>query len=616
VCGIAGVYALGERPPDPAWGPLLVQALRHRGPDGQGVYCDRRVVFAHTRLAIIDLSETGRQPMDSGDGRYLIVQNGEIYNHESLRGELEREGARFRGRSDTETLVELLARRGRAGLARVRGMFAFAWYDRASGDLLLARDRLGKKPVFWIRTAEYFAFASEARALLALPFVPRRLRRDAAADYLRWLYVPSPRTALEGVCRLEPATTLTLAGASPGEAPRLERYWRLPPPDPATRADPAWFEALDGELLDAVKLRTVSDVPIGVFLSGGVDSNLVLEMLHRAGHRPIRTFTVGFRGLPDERAIARQGAWRHSDEHVELAIEPGAERDIGSALSCFGEPLGDSAIVTTWLIAREASQHVKVVLNGDGGDELFGGYARYPYACRADLARRVPGALALLERRERARPTSMATLAAVRAGHFGAAARALEAVTGEARLESMLRPDLLAGTNPSAADAAGAASLAEAVFAWDTRVYLPDDLLLKVDTAAMAHALENRSPLLDPQLFERLARLPAARRVHPLRTKPLLRRLARGRVPEAALSAPKQGFQLPIESWLAGPLCPWLDEYVLRAEVTRPLYRDGALARELAAFRDGRGDELAPYRLWAIAALEFWARAFAIEVDA
>ena len=616
MCGIAGVYALGNRPPDPAWGPLLVDSLRHRGPDGQGVFCDRRVVLAHTRLAIIDLTEGGRQPMDSGDGRHVIVQNGEIYNHEAVRAELEREGVRWRSRSDTETLLELVARRGPAGLERVRGMFAFGCYDRTTGDLLLARDRLGKKPLFWIRTGEYLAFASEARALLALPFVPRRLRRDAAADYLRWLYVPSPRTALEDVYRLEPATTLAVAGADPGAPPRIERYWRLPDCDPAARPDRAWFESLDRDLLDAVRLRTVSDVPIGVFLSGGVDSNVVLEALHRVGHHPIRTFTIGFQGLPDERARAREGAVRHSDAHVELTIEPDVAGDIGKALACFGEPLGDSAIVTTWLLAREASRHVKVILNGDGGDELFGGYTRYVFACRADLARRVPGALAILERYRSAREDQAPALAAARARRFAWAARLMEGVTGEARLESLLRPEWLAPSGPAATDGAEADSLAEAIFAWDTRVYLPDDLLLKVDTAAMAHALENRSPLLDHRLFERLALIPAGRRVHPLRTKPLLRRLARGRVPAAALASPKQGFQLPIERWLAGPLSGWLEEHVQRAERTRPLYREGALIRELDAFRSGRGDGLAPFRLWAMAALEVWARTFAIEVGA
>ena len=351
MCGIAGVLALGGRPPERAWGEAMLAAIRHRGPDGEGIFADHRIVLAHARLAIIDTSSGGAQPMRSADGRFAIVQNGEVYNHHELRRTLEAEGATFRTRSDTEVLVELLARRGPSALDDVRGMFAFALYDSATGDLVLARDRLGKKPLVWVRTDEYLAFASEARALLRLPFVRARLDRTRAREFVRFLYVPSPHTALEGVRKLPAAHLLTVRGAAPGVHPEPERWWRLPAPDPAQRADAAWFERLDAELLEATRLRTVSDVPIGVFLSGGVDSTTVLERLHAAGHRPIRTFTVGFRGLPDERAIARASAARYGAEHVELVLEPDLEHDIDAILEHFGD-FGPSFGQAPFLLGR------------------------------------------------------------------------------------------------------------------------------------------------------------------------------------------------------------------------------------------------------------------------
>src|SRR5262245_36213081 len=237
MCGVAGVWSLGDRPPDPAWGSSLVRALSHRGPDGEGVFCDRRVLLAHTRLAIIDLTDTGRQPMESGDGRHPLAVHGEIYNHETLRPKLVAEGVRFRGRSDTETLLELLAHRGVAGLAGVRGMFAFAWYDRTRSSLVLVRDRLGKRPMYWVRTPDYVAFASEARALLALPFVPRRLDPATVSDYLGYLYVPGPRTALAGVARLGPGSALRLGNDRSPDAIVEERWWQPPRPDPDARPD-------------------------------------------------------------------------------------------------------------------------------------------------------------------------------------------------------------------------------------------------------------------------------------------------------------------------------------------------------------------------------------------
>jgi asparagine synthase (glutamine-hydrolysing) len=615
MCGIAGVYALTERPPDPAWGKLLGDCLAHRGPDGDGVFADGRVVLAHRRLAIIDVSEAGRQPMHSADGRHVVVLNGEIYNFAEPRGRLEAQGVRFRSRSDTEVLLEALARDGPAAIAAMRGMFAFALYDRDTGDLTLARDRIGKKPLFWLRTPEFLAFASEAQALLRLPFVRPRLERGAVRDYVRFLYVPSPRTLVAGLRKLEPASILRVDGRDRAAPPEVRRYWRVPEADPARRPDRDWFRTLDERLLEATRLRTVSDVPIGLFLSGGVDSNAVLAELRRAGHSPIRAFTVGFRGLADERPLAREGARRYADQHVELVLDPDLAHEIPAILSHFGEPIGDSGIVTAALIAREAARHVKVILNGDGGDELFGGYSRYPFAARADLAGRWPGGRALFEAYYGRRPAMHPILAAWRAGDVGEAARALGSVVTPTRAHALLAADLPESptTRPEVPGFADR-GLASALFAWDTGSYLPDDLMVKADTAAMAFGLENRAPLLDHRLLEHVASLPASRRVHPLATKPLLKRAVRDRVPPGVLAAPKQGFPLPLAEWLHGPLGRWMDGLLLDPQATAPLWRDGALAREVEAFHARRHDEHAALRLWSLAVLESWARTFSIEV--
>jgi asparagine synthase (glutamine-hydrolysing) len=616
MCGIAGVLALTDRPPDPAWGPLLLGALRHRGPDGQALFAEGRILLAHARLAIIDLGAGGDQPMHSADGRHVIVQNGEIYNYRELAPKLAERGVAMRTHSDTEVLLESVTRDGPAAFEPLRGMWAFALWDREREKLLLSRDRLGKKPLLIARTPEYVAFASEAAALLHLPFVRARLDRRSVADWLRLLYVPSPDTLLEGVKRLPPASWLELSPESPDGHP--VRYWTPPPPDPARRADAAWFDAFDRQLVEAARLRTVSDVPIGVFLSGGLDSNLVLEALRRSGQSPIRTFTLGFEGEDDERPLARLGADRYADQHTELVLSQDLAPEIEAVLAHFGDPLGDSAVVTAALLARAARPHVKVIVNGDGGDELFGGYPRYRFAARADLAARWPAGLVGLDAMVRGRPTAEESIESLRASDPARAARALGSVFAEAELERVLAPRYFDGRDftPPAWPGSRGPGLVDAMFAWDSGVYLPDDLLVKIDVASMAHGLENRSPLLDHKLFEHVARIPPARRADLRRTKPLLRHYAANRLPAPLLSAPKRGFQLPLERWLRGPLSGWLESLAGDPQATAPLFREGLVRAELAAFRERRGGDTVPYRLWALAVLEWWARHFAVELPA
>jgi asparagine synthase (glutamine-hydrolysing) len=429
------------------------------------------------------------------------------------------------------------------------------------------------------------------------------------------MYVPAPQTLLEGIHKLPAASWLRVSARAEPQVSEPVRSGAPPAPDPAAKPEAGGLGEREALMLESARLRTVSDVPIGVFLSGGVDSNVVLELLHRAGHRPLRTYTVGFEGLADERALARQGADLFSDEHTELVVETDLERDIGETLRHFGEPIADSATINTYLISREASKHVKVIVNGDGGDELFGGYSRFLFARRFDEVIRFPGGASLLDaylagRRESGQNEA---LQAYRHGGAEAAVRALHSIAHAGTMQRLLgehRPEPW----PVALPFDAGKGLTGAEFAWESGLYLPDDLLVKVDVASMACGLENRSPLLDHRLFEHVGRLPAARRASLHSQKWILRKLARGRIPDAVLDAPKKGFGLPLHEWLPGPLSGWLADLIGDAHTIAPAFKAGAIRREYEAFRQGDRDPYAAYRMWSLAVLEFWAREFSVEM--
>lgn len=583
--GIAGVLALGERPPEPDWGARLARALRHRGPDGDGVYADGRIVLAHTRLAFQDTGSGGAQPMRSAEGRSRIVLDGEITNHAGRREALMARGARFDSEADTEVLLETLERDGPRGLDDLCGRWAFALWDRARERLLLGRDRLGRKPLLYARTPEWFAFASEAAALLELPFVRARLDRAVLPLWLTHGYAPAPHTLIAGIKKLPAASWMEVSRETPSALP--VRWWTLPAPDPRAHADAAWFEAFDQGLAEAAKLRTMSDVPIGMFRSGEAGSHVVLEALSRAGQPPIRTYSPA---APDD-----------------LAAEASA------VLEHLSEPLGDSAVVTRALLAREASKDVKVIVNSDGVVELFGGAPRYRFARRADFAAHVPGVGAWLAAGS---VRAAEALALLRDAGPGPAARQVGALWGLADLAALLAPGgpPAAALDPPSLPGAAGPGLTDALFAWDIGVSLPDGLLAMVDLASMRHGVENHSPLLDHRLFEWVARLPPGRRVHPLFGGTLLRKHAPGRIADAALRSKPHDFGPPVEPWLRGPLRGWLDGLLGGSATIAPLFRSGALPALLADHHAGRGGERMPLRLWSLAALETWARAHRIEV--
>ncbi len=556
MCGLCGmVAARGEPAPARANAERAVAALRHRGPDGEGYHADGPVLLGHTRLSIIDL-ELGDQPMPNEDGAVVAVYNGEIWNYLALRTELERAGHVFRSRSDTEVLVHGWEEWGEGLLERLDGMFAFALWDSRTGRLLLARDRTGKKPLYLAETRAGLAFGSDARSALLVAGLEPELATEHVPELLFQRYVGSPRTLFRGVRRLEPGTYLLYDGERVTE----RAYWRVEA-DGASPLDPGELRAL---LREAAARRLMSDVPLGVLLSGGVDSAAVLGLMREAGAGGLASFTIGFDDpLYDEREAARITAARFGAEHHELVV--GSE-DFLAALPRLAwyrdEPIAEPSEIPLLLLAELAGRHVKVVLSGDGGDELFGGYPKY----RADrllraggpaaaAALRVAGRLAARRPSHRRLDRAVET-AAIRddvlrwASWFRtfSPGELSRLVGGDLRLaatpEELTRP-LRERLAPFAGLDAGRRMLLGDLF-----TYLPDNMLLRADKVLMGASVEGRMPLLDVRVVERAVRTPASQRASLRRPKAILREALAGLVPDEILRLPKRGFPVPVASLL------------------------------------------------------------------
>ena len=628
MCGIAGIiWQDPSRPGDLAAATRMARALAHRGPDGEGVEVLGPAALAHRRLSIVDLSPNGRQPLSNEDGTIWITYNGEVYNHLDLRRELEARGHVFRTRSDTEAIVHAYEEWGLACVERLRGMFAFAIWDAPRRRLVLARDRLGIKPIYYARIGGDLLFASDLRALLLEPAVDRALDEDALACYLALRYVPAPRTMVRGVRKLPPASLLVWEPRSASEGPRVHRYWDLAPLPTLDGTPPTEAEAaaqLRERIDECVRLRLMSEVPLGAFLSGGLDSTMVTaSMLATNGGAPLRTFSVGYEDevADSELAWASLAAHALGTQHREVhvsAVE--ATERLSRIVSDLDEPVADPACVPLWFLARRAREEVTVVLSGEGADEILGGYATYRW---------------------------MARMERLRAGGLGAAARALGRLLPSGRLRRASRLAgmplerryrgvarafdgeglglLLDEAAARAADRTVEATLAphweatrgmtplRRMLYLDTSVWLPDDLLVKADKMTMATAIELRVPLLDHTLVEHAWALPDRFKVDGGlfggvgEGKRLLRRAARGRVPQAILDRPKKGFATPTAGWLRGRLVPLLYSVLLDpGSLARDRFRRAHVEGLLAEHRHGRADH-SP-ELWTLLVLELWRR--------
>jgi len=589
MCGIAGFLELTRRPGTQeleAVAHAMAATLAHRGPDARGVFvdADAGLGFGHTRLSIVDLSPAGAQPMISASGRYVITYNGEIYSAAELRPELEALGHRFRGHSDTEVIVEAVDAWGvEATVKRLIGMFAFAVWDRKARRLSLVRDRLGIKPLYYGRQNGRIAFASELKAFAALPGWKGELNHDALASYLRLAYVPSPHSIYRGIDKLAPGHIATIDA---GGAIDTRAYWSLADvacdghEAPLDLGDEEATDALEALLSDAVKRRLVADVPLGAFLSGGIDSSTVAAMMRATSTGPVRTYSIGFGETGYDEAPHAKAVARHlGTDHTELYVSPReAEAVIPELPTIYDEPFADSSQVPTYLLSKLTRQHVTVALSGDGGDELFAGYTRHRFArtlagvpasvgkglaCGLGVAGpalwdRVFSLIPARRRPSLAGDKMLKAAAMLKQGGEGAY-RSLVSAWDEPDAIALQGREIKGAIFDSTIDAALPDALDRMQYL-DTLTYLPDDILTKVDRASMAVALEVRVPILDHRVVELSWRLPSRLKMRRGKGKWLLRQVLYRHVPPDLVERPKSGFAIPIGSWLRGPLKPWAEE--------------------------------------------------------
>jgi asparagine synthase (glutamine-hydrolysing) len=600
MCGIAGFIDLEGHSKDAASRRIkaMTDAIPYRGPDADGFYVDEMVALGHRRLSIIDLA-SGHQPMAAAAGQIQIAFNGEIYNFQSLRHELEGLGHEFVTRSDTEVILQAYLAWGEGCLGRLNGMFAFALWDRRSRQLMLARDRVGEKPLYWVRQGSRVAFGSELKALRAGGGCPDAIDPEALDSYFTLGYIPSPRTIYAGVNKLRAAHCLVIGS----NGVRERRYWHLTFADPRPMSLDDATDELGSLIDDAVKCRMVSEVPLGAFLSGGLDSSLVVESMSRQSDRPVITNSIGF----DEREfneldVARVTAGQLATDHHESVIRPDAASILPQIAFHFDEPLADSSAIPTWYVCQMARHQVTVALSGDGGDEAFAGYTfRYlPHAHESLLRARIPAAVrsavlgpvasvwpasAKLPKPLRLK-TILGNLATSDAEAFY---RDLAWLRDETRSE-VYAADFMKSLRGFSArefvyplyvgsDAPDAVGRAQQT---DIQLYMTDDVLAKVDRVSMAHSLEVRCPLLDPSILELGARLPASVRMGGGKGKLPLRSLAARRLPAEVINMPKKGFSIPAARWLREDL---------KATAESCLFDSGSLVREWL-------DERALKRIW------------------
>jgi asparagine synthase (glutamine-hydrolysing) len=620
MCGIFGVY-LSAREKDVELATLqaMGESIRHRGPDDDGFFRDGCFGFGMRRLSIIDL-KTGHQPIHNEDGSLQIVFNGEIYNYRELVASLLERGHTLYTTSDTEAIVHLYEEYGARCVEHLRGMFGFALWDRRTRTLLLARDRLGIKPLYYREGPGGVIFASELKAILEHPDGRADISPAGLTAYLRYGYVPDPLTILEGVRKLPPGHVAVVRDGCVVEA---RAYWDPAPffeSEATPRSEAALCEDLRGRLADAVRSHLVSDVPIGAFLSGGVDSSAVVALMGRELGGAVKTFSIGFEEQDfDELPYARLAARRLGTEHHELVVRPESVALVDTIVAHLDEPFADASAIPTYVVSKLAREHVKVVLSGDGGDELFAGYDRYVVDHQRrgyDLLGRV-GLAGIVRGISRALPESARGKNYLFNISLPRAARYLDSVSHfpPHRQRQLLAADFLAaddGTDPFAAHLAraGALGFPARLQYLDVKTYLPGDILTKVDRMSMAHSLEARVPLLDHELVEFAARIPARYQLRGRATKYAFKRAVAPLLPPEILTRKKQGFAVPLQFWFRERLDGYLREVLLDADSLRHGYFDRAYVEDLLRrFADtGKPERLT--RLWALLVFAIWYRGY------
>ena len=623
MCGICGVVNFQGEPVTEALLASMAGRLRHRGPDTLGIARPEGWAgLGHTRLKVIDLSEMANQPMASQDGRIWIIYNGEIYNYRALRAALVESGRSFVSQSDTEVILQAYEEWGEDCVVRLDGMFAFAIFDGRRRRIVLARDRTGKKPLFYYRDQERLVFASEIKALLVHPSVPCEFHEGILPRYLTYGYVPSPETFYKGIRSLPPASLMAVDLPEGREHQRI--YWHVPLPEQPLRVSrPEAIQGLQERLTEAVRKRLVSDVPLGVFLSGGIDSTIVVGLMSRLTGQPIHTFSIGFRGDPryDETPYARLVAQQFKTRHTEFMVEPKAFELLERLIYHHDQPFGDASAIPTFLLCALTKEHVTVALNGDGGDECFAGYRRFQAAAAsARMPRWFSGAAARLL-------TTLLPPSAQRHRQLGELIRFFNAAQRpwDERLarwisyfpepSRLLRPELRARVPEDdwlvparrwLAQAQRCSPLTQALY-FNFQEYLPNDLHVKMDRCSMAHGLETRSPFLDTEVIEYAARLPDAMKLRGWTTKAILKEAFADLLPPAIVRRPKQGFGVPLDAWFRTDLRDAVSELLLARGARLTAYLEPQAIRDVwgAHLRGARNMGLP---LWNLLTLELWLR--------
>ena len=620
MCGIVGLIGSGIRPDERASAQRMSDVIRHRGPDDEGLWssADGLATLAHRRLAIIDLTAGGHQPLVQQ--QTAVVYNGEIYNFRELREELRQKGQSFHTESDTEVLLAAYRVWGTRCVERLNGMFAFAIYDATSQKLFAARDRAGEKPFYYRHEAGRLLFASELKSLFQLKSVPRRLNLRAVDLYFAFGYVPGSECIIEGINKLPPGHTLEYEPASDGVT--IKRYWSAPRQRVDVVDEKTLIAELDRLLLDSVRLRLIADVPVGVLLSGGVDSSLVTAMAARASSTPVRTFTVTFPGNAafDESGFARQVASHFGTDHTELVGEAPTQELLEQLSAQFDEPLADSSLLPTYTVSKKIREYATVALGGDGGDELFGGYPHYSWVQWQDPWRRaMPGPVRqTIARAAAALPTGVRG----RNHGIGFAGDRFDTIAHiNLYFDRSTRAELLAPLQRSYGlrfDAErfkrtlnwSGSSVLEQAMATDFEYYLPDDLLVKVDRASMLASLEVRAPFLDHRVIEfALSSVPDVLRSTRRERKILLRRLGEQILPAALDLKRKQGFSIPLARWLRDDSGRFIRDVLRDADPA--IFDQTALQRLIGGHDRGRNNA---QRIFAVMMFELWRRTFSVKL--
>ncbi len=602
MCGITGKLRFDKKPVSEGELKIMADAISHRGPDQLGIFCKENIGFGFRRLSIIDLSPAGNQPMCDNEEKVWIVFNGEIYNFISLREELEKDGVRFRSKTDTEVIIYLYKKYGVDCLKKLRGMFAFAIWDENKQQLFLARDRVGKKPLKYYIDKDVFIFSSELKSILKNPEVKKEPEQADIANYLSFQYVPSPSTGFKGIKKLPPAHYCIVK--ENGEL-EIKRYWNLDYREKWQLSEEEWIDKIINKLEESVKLRMMSDVPLGAFLSGGIDSSAIVALMSKYSNNPVKTFSIGFNeATHNELPYAKTTAIKFNTEHREFMVTPNILEIIPKIAYYYEEPYADSSAIPSWYLAEITKQYVTVALNGDGGDENFAGYLRYNFYQIVNkhptLATIFGPLVARLFLKPKWRQEKAIKLIKELKKGSSAAEKYFPLI---AYMDDY--PNHAIEILKNKFDEALSNDSLDQLLWVDINSYLPNDLLVKMDIASMAHSLETRSPLLDHEFMELTAKIPSSLKLRGNTNKYIFKKALKKLLPAEILNRPKMGFSMPIENWFKKALLPYLKETILSSKaVDRSPLPKIEIERLIENHVSGKNNYA--NQLWTLLMLEEW----------